>query len=386
MRDTKMKNTAIKFITKKSNKENNDFTGKLFKLGILFAMVFPILVYTIHTFFLTTIIWRPWYFIIPLIGGISGTHVFATFYLYIKANSFTGIKNRIILLFIIPIFIITANIYIFSQFPPHFLFWILVCFGVYALYHFGRQNIGVLSFACLSSAHRPITNREKIILNGMVFAGMLAAPKLIEVGLLMVVAPYTEQLAIIKPGIPILYVAGIITYVVVVGAALRNFILNRSSYDIYTGVIVWLCVVWYLPLYTLLEYPLLSFSLFTTAHGLQYLVFLGLHAYANSSKRLFDEKQTVTRVLSLKLMPFVSLAMVMYAGLYLWGNSSVVFSEVLELIYSKNDVQESIKLGGGLVAGITIAHYWVDQFIWRFNNPERRAWLMDNYPFLILKK
>jgi hypothetical protein len=35
------------------------------------------------------------------------------------------------------------------------------------------------------------------------------------------------------------------------------------------------------------------------------------------------------------------------------------------------------------VAALTLAHYWVDMFLWRFRTPERRKWLAENYPFLV---
>jgi hypothetical protein len=35
-----------------------------------------------------------------------------------------------------------------------------------------------------------------------------------------------------------------------------------------------------------------------------------------------------------------------------------------------------------LILGLTMAHYWVDQHIWKFKNLERRKWLMQRYPFL----
>jgi hypothetical protein len=40
------------------------------------------------------------------------------------------------------------------------------------------------------------------------------------------------------------------------------------------------------------------------------------------------------------------------------------------------------RVGGAAVVAITLAHYWVDMFLWRFQTPERRAWLYRHYSFL----
>ena len=38
--------------------------------------------------------------------------------------------------------------------------------------------------------------------------------------------------------------------------------------------------------------------------------------------------------------------------------------------------------GMGLVFGITLAHFWVDQFLWRMKDNERAAWIKQRYSFL----
>jgi hypothetical protein len=36
---------------------------------------------------------------------------------------------------------------------------------------------------------------------------------------------------------------------------------------------------------------------------------------------------------------------------------------------------KTLNTGAAIILGITMAHYWVDQNIWRFTNKERRQWL-----------
>jgi hypothetical protein len=35
-----------------------------------------------------------------------------------------------------------------------------------------------------------------------------------------------------------------------------------------------------------------------------------------------------------------------------------------------------------VIMALTLAHYWIDGFLWRFRTPARRAWLARSYPFL----
>ncbi len=360
---------------------------RLFKAGILLAMTVPMFIYVAHTFFTASALWKPWYFLIPFIGGLSGTHVFATTYLYVQPGNFRGVPHKFVLLYAAPLAIIALNIYATTLMPLDYLFWFLTFYGFYVLFHFGRQNLGVLSFASLSSARRPIHKTEKLILNGVVACGMFAAPKLLEVGLLMNATQYAPYLAPLKPVIQAFYFVGGCGYVIVMAAAVYHFFMHRKAYDRYTAAIFWLCVVWYLPLYTVLQYPLLSFALFTTAHGLQYLVFLGMHVYVKSTNGLAAKSQQRTLVpKALAVAPIAILLASIYAGHYIWTNSPVLFSSGADVINALAGHEGVARFGAGLVAGITLAHYWVDQFIWRFKSPERRSWLIESYPFLALPK
>src|SRR5262249_52017692 len=152
-------------------------------------------------------------------------------------------------LYAAPLAIVAMNLYAFTLMPAEALFWFLTLYGFYALFHFSRQNIGVLSFVCLSSARRPIHATEKLILNGVVLCGMLAAPRLIQAGLLLIdPAKYAAQIDLLKPVIDALYVVGAIGYAAVLIGAVRHYVNHKKAYDRYTAVIFLLCVIWYLPL------------------------------------------------------------------------------------------------------------------------------------------
>lgn len=69
-------------------------------------------------------------------------------------------------------------------------------------------------------------------------------------------------------------------------------------------------------------------------------------------------------------------------GALLWHYPELPFAGFAPVIQRAAGESGRAKAGAGLVAGITLAHFWVDQFIWRSRSPGRRGWLVENYPFL----
>ena len=82
------------------------------------------------------------------------------------------------------------------------------------------------------------------------------------------------------------------------------------------------------------------------------------------------------------LMPCLALIAAALTGAVLWRHPELPFAGFTEIIQTIAGAGSLAKAGAGLVAGITLAHFWVDQFIWRLRTPERRGWLLENYPFL----
>jgi hypothetical protein len=71
--------------------------------------------------------------------------------------------------------------------------------------------------------------------------------------------------------------------------------------------------------------------------------------------------------------PFGAFALCLAAGIVIWQAS---------LRAQTMGDETLIKLLVATTTSLTLAHYWVDQFLWRFGTPERRAWLAQSFPFL----
>jgi hypothetical protein len=94
------------------------------------------------------------------------------------------------------------------------------------------------------------------------------------------------------------------------------------------------------------------------AHGLQYLIFLAVHAGSR------------TRATLAGLIPVATLIVVVYLGYLLWNT------------YPQWENETLARIGAAAVVAVNLAHYWVDMFLWKFQTPERRKWLLTHYPFL----
>ncbi len=125
----------------------------IFNISILLTLAVPLLIYFMHTFFTSNQIWLSFIFLVPFIGGLAGTHVFATTYLYFDRDLSIGVPNQRVKLYLIPIGIIALNIIAVTIMPIWLLLWFMVFYVHYALFHFGRQNIGVLTFSLMSTTH-----------------------------------------------------------------------------------------------------------------------------------------------------------------------------------------------------------------------------------------
>lgn len=365
-------------------------SARIFNLLILLTFAIPLTIYFIHTFFSGNQVWQYFAFLLPFIGSLSGTHVFATTYLYFDRELPAGISQGVFKLTIIPLGIVAVNVFAVTALSLQALVWFMVFYAHYAMFHFGRQNVGVLSFSFLSTGQGPLTVMEKRIINAVTVCGMCGALQVFAPGLMLDPSLYPFDLSAIQPAIPILFNVGAGLYVGVIAFAFVYFVRNRRRFSGVRTALYWMCVFWYSGIFAVPEYTLLHLALFTTAHGLQYLVFLGFHAYSSSQFRWQSLRLTKTREAASSFsrnlafcgLPALILLGSIAAAWWIWSNQSRLFSGAGFLIDQFIVHDGVLKLGVGFILGLTMAHYWVDQHIWRFKSPERRKWLMQRYPFL----
>ena len=384
---------------------------------IIVVSILPIAIYAMHTHFQPFPVWAYFMFLVPMIGTLSGTHVFATTYLYISDRELTrGVAAPMWTLALIPAFLILISMVAALSFSLEALIYFMAVYMHYGIFHFGRQNLGMLSLCTLSTMSRPINGAEKFIINATTAAAVCATMK-ISLPTLNIdpILFHVDPSWLTKPPYmwsELAYTFGQVFFAGVFLFAIYTFVRGFRGYSRMGMGMYWVAALWFAPLFLFIDNPLLAIASFTTAHGLQYLVVLIGHAwYARGSRnqRLndwafrageyirsrgpewanarigTDDSRNSFKAMNIVIsscLPLVLLGLTLYLAKYIWLNSVVLFTDLEGILVSFSEVNPVARAGIGLVLGLTLAHYWVDQFIWRFRTPERRKWLTSRFQIL----
>lgn len=328
------------------------FSGRIFQWVLLSATVLPFLLGLGHV--------HAFLGLLAVMGLVASTHVFSTSYLFLQRGNLAGIENVGLKVFWAPL-VLMAFIYAMLLLAPLGLVLALMLVYIhFALWHFGRQNLGVMAFAARISRGRPISRFERVTIMAAVIAGVCGAYHALSPALGLNPKLFPFDLRRVTPVLSWTWYAGAAIYAILVPVVAVGCWQRRRDYDLPSLLTYLASVLFFLPMYVAAN-SVLAMQSWAIAHGLQYLVFLGYHASGR------------TRWALLGLLPLALFAGCAGAGYVVWNEAAVVQS------------WSSPLLAKGAVAtltAITLAHYWVDMFVWRFRSSERRRWLAASYPFL----
>lgn len=224
--------------------------------------------------------------------------------------------------------------------------YLLVAFFCWQLWHYQKQNIGVLSFVAAGTGSGPLSAWERRTLNVAAVAGILGFFSLNKIGLSSL-APQFEQL----------HQLGMAVYLLVpvaLGIAiLRTPALRHNRLRL--GYLV-LTASFFLPTY-LFDDQMSATMGYAIAHGLQYVVFMGV---VSAGKRA----------------PIASL--VILAGISTLGalllNAAIQAPDISGLPYA-------YAIYGAFV-GAVVAHFVLDAGIWRLREPFQRGYMRERFFFV----
>ncbi len=361
-----------------------------YKVTFLLLLVssLPFGIYLVHTVangtFLTNMI-------LSLMGTISGTHVFATLYLYFSDRNISkGVYKPKLTLIIIPLCIIIFTILAAMTFSMNYLLIFMIFYVHYAIVHFGRQNLGIFSFFTLSELGRPLNKTEKLLINSMVICGLFGAMKIFSPNYMLDPNLFAINSDRFNDYADFTHDIGKKLYLILIIFSGYYLFLNKKNFSLMTASMFVICILWFFPIFYLFEYPLLSFASWTVSHGFQYLVILFSHSLnlvdkersiENFSLQNLDEKKSKMIRYIISITPFIFLLFIMFIGKEIWVNQPLLFSG-LDVIFKNIEENSILKLGFGLILGITLAHYFVDQFLWRLKDPEKRHWFKSRFPYI----
>jgi hypothetical protein len=233
-------------------------------------------------------------------------------------------------------------------FPPLVLAWLLAPYFAWQFVHFQKQNLGMAALAASSrrlAGLKPAERRALSVAGLAGVAGLVARPGLLQLR--------------IDPGLGALFPVAVTVFAaaVVAGVAL---LARRPGADRPAGF----CVVYLtslcfsLPVFVFRS-PYAAVGGMTIAHGLQYLLLVGLVAASGPRGK--------GRLLRLAAL----------------GNVALIGGVALNVASHLHGGDAAARCVFGAYLGVVMAHFVIDAGLWRLRDPFPRQFLSSRVPYLV---
>jgi hypothetical protein len=275
----------------------------------------------------------------------SPVHVAATWWLYTLGDVRSYAASRPLRFRWIPAALVLSGGLAAALFSPASFTWLLLPFFGWQFLHFAKQNLGMVALAA-SSARVPTprtAERRTLLASGAAgIAGLMAHPALLQLRA-------DPRLGVLFPMAALVFAAA-----VVAGVAL---LVRRPAAQRPPGfsVMYLMALLFSLPVFVFGS-PYAAVGGMTVAHGMQYLLLVGLVA-AGSGARL-----------------------VRLAALC---NVALLGGVALEKASHLHGAAPAERLLFGAYLGAVMAHFVIDAGLWRLRDPFPRAFLARRVPFLV---
>ncbi len=224
--------------------------------------------------------------------------------------------------------------------------WVLLGFFAWQFFHFQKQNLGVAALAARAqrTPGLTMTERHALVVTGVGgILGLLGHPDLLQVA-----GAHRFDM---------LFVAGAATFSV--GAVMGvTAVVRRESRDTVFTVVYAVSLLFFLPVW-LFASPYAAVAGLTIAHGLQYLVLMGLIASA----------RTGDRPVGISVLILVNVALVLGIALNRMAH-----------LHGHPGLGQALF---GVYLGLSMAHFVVDAGLWRLRDEFPRSFLTARLPFLL---
>jgi len=280
----------------------------------------------------------------------SSVHVASTGWLYTLPDVRGYARQRPARLVLLPVALILASAAAAAVVPPATLVWGLLPYYAWQFFHFQKQNLGLAALATSSrrvASLRPAERRAIMTAGYAGIAGLVAHPGLL-------------QLRISPPGLAWLYPAAATVFAAAVGGGLAAAARRPGADGAFWPYVVYLISLgFFLPVFAFRS-PYAAVGGMTIAHGLQYLLLLGLVAAG--------PRRAAGRALRLAVLANIALAggAALSAASHVHGAAAVAG-----------------RLAFGAYLGVVMAHFVIDASLWRLRDPFPRAFLAAWVPGLL---
>ena len=278
----------------------------------------------------------------------SSVHVASTAWFYTVPGVRAHMGRRRSRYLWLPLALISGASAISMLVPRSLLYWLLLPYFGWQFFHYQKQNLGIAALAAASHHLQPLRRSERraLVAAGLAgIAGLLTRPSLLQLP--------------IRPLLPILVPLAAIAFAASVVAGLGS-LTRRSRAERPAGfcAIYVTSLAFSLPVF-LFSSPYAAVAGLTIAHGLQYLVLMGLLAAGGETGG--------RRIVQLAALFNIAL---------LGGAALAVASDQLT-------GRPLVRGLFGLFLGAVMAHFVIDAGLWRMRDQFPRAFLGARLPYLV---
>jgi len=277
----------------------------------------------------------------------SSVHVAATGWLFTDPGLRAHVAGRRSRYLWAPVGLLATGALLAVTLNPRTMAWVLLPLLAWQLHHFQKQNLGQAALVTASlglSSLRPHERRAICTTGAAGIAGVCAHPALLQLDVRLPLSGYLALAA---------------TLLLALGVAAGSYALARrpgSDRPATFCAVYGLALLFPLPIF-LFTSPYAAVAGMTMAHGLQYLLLMGLLAAGTRRRRLC-------------------------AVPALWA-IAVLGGMALNQASHLHSSNWPLRLCFGFYLGFLAAHFVVDGGIWRLREPAVHAFLSERVPYLV---
>jgi hypothetical protein len=285
------------------------------------------------------------YAILSFLG--ANFHVALTGWFYTDREMRAHFRAKPVRYIVAPCIVVSANVVAFCFFDAAVGPYIVFIFICWLLWHYQKQNVGLLSFIAAGTDRVPLSVWERRTLAVSAISGILGSFSVIQFGpaKLSYLFAHLHQLG------AVLYVALVPVFFCV--AVANNPILRTNRLRFLFFLIG---TLFFLPTYIFSD-PVSAVGGYTLAHGLQYFVFMSFVSAGEHSRIVSFAKLFIIAAIG---------------GLFL--NHASDAAAWLTVPYSSALF--------GLFIGIVMTHFLLDAGIWRLREPFQRGYMRRKFDFV----
>ena len=273
-------------------------------------------------------------------------HVAATAWFYTDSTMHSHFRARPLRYLVVPALMVAGSAAIFQFGPSALRPWLLAAFFCWQLWHYQKQNIGLLSFVAAGTDAAPLSPWERRTLMLAAIAGILGFFSLAKIGLSAFAAETAR-----------LHQIGAVVYLLVpvaLGIAIAKTPALRTNMLRLAFLV--LGSAFFLPTFLFSDAVSATLS-YAMAHGLQYLVFMGVVSLGHRAP-------IASAVMLLSLATVGALML----------NAAILAPDISDLAWGY--------AAYGAFLGVVMAHFVLDAGIWRLREPFQRGYMREKFYFV----